>query len=69
MFLRTSAASFSNNAGGTLKGKDMYEEGFDIEAVAQRLRTTFPVEQGLPFNFKLLIAHLMRAENEAEFNR
>lgn len=41
----------------------MYEEGFDIEAVAQRLRAMFAVEQDLPFQIALMLAHLDRADS------
>lgn len=47
------------------RGTDMYETGFDVDAIVQRLKTTFPVEQSLPMKVKLALAHLMRAEDEA----
>jgi hypothetical protein len=40
----------------------MYEEGFDVEAVIKRLRSTFAVEQSLPLAINLMLAHLVRAE-------
>ena len=40
----------------------MYETGFDVDAVAKRLKTTFPVELSLPLNVQLALAHLTRAE-------
>jgi hypothetical protein len=43
----------------------MYQEGFDMEAVAKRLRAMFAVEPGLPFQISLMLAHLHRAEAQA----
>ena len=40
------------------------DEGFDVKAVMKRLRSTFPVEETLPFQIRLMLAHLLRAENE-----
>ena len=40
------------------------DEGFDINAVMKRLRNTFPVEESLPFQIRLMLAHLLRAEGE-----
>ena len=40
------------------------DEGFDINAVMKRLRSTFPVEESLPFQIRLMLAHLFRAESE-----
>lgn len=42
----------------------MNETSFDVQAVAQRLADTFPVEHALPLRIKLALAHLMRAEEE-----
>ncbi len=59
MFLRTSGGETSE---GLLA---MYEEGFDVEAVAKRLRSMFVVEQVLPFQISLMLAHLLRAEMQS----
>jgi hypothetical protein len=40
----------------------MYQVGFDVEAVAERLRRMFTIEEGLPFQISLMLAHLHRAE-------
>jgi hypothetical protein len=42
----------------------MYQDGFDVEAVARRLRSAFEVEEGLPFQVALMLAHLQRAESQ-----
>jgi hypothetical protein len=70
MCLRTSAAaSLASKRRRHTRGKDMYETGFDVDAIAKRLKTTFPVEQSLPMRIKLALAHLMRAEDEAAQGR
>lgn len=40
------------------------DEGFDIKAVIKRLHGTYPVEESLPFQIRLMLAHLLRAECE-----
>lgn len=40
------------------------DEGFDIKAVVKRLRSFFPVEESLPFQVRLMLAHLLRSESE-----
>ena len=42
----------------------MFEKGFDIDAVIKRLRSDFKVEAHLPFQIRLMLAHLMRAQDE-----
>ena len=42
----------------------MYVEGFDVEAVAKRLRAEYSVEQALPLQLRLMLAQLDRAENK-----
>jgi hypothetical protein len=49
--------------GGEFRGvSEMYEEGFDVKAVAARLRSVFAVEQGLPFEIDVMLTQLRRAE-------
>lgn len=43
----------------------MYDTGLDIEAIAKRLRATFTVDEILPFDIRLMLAHLHRAETTA----
>ena len=45
-------------------GRDMYVEGFDVETVAKRLRAEYSVEEALPLQIRLMLAHLIRAESE-----
>jgi hypothetical protein len=40
----------------------MYVEGFDVEAVAKRLRAEYSVEHALPFQMRLMLAHIDRAD-------
>lgn len=70
MCLRTSAAaSLTSKRRRHTRGKDMYESGFDVDAVTKRLKVAFPVEQSLPLQINLALAHLMRAEDEAAQGR
>lgn len=43
----------------------MYDTGLDLEAIVKRLKTTFAVDQTLPFDIRLMLAHLHRAETAA----
>jgi hypothetical protein len=42
----------------------MYDTGLDIDAITKRLRATFAVDESLPFEIRLMLGHLQRAEIE-----
>ena len=43
----------------------MDDTGLDIDAIAKRLKITFTVDEILPFQIRLMLAHLHRAETTA----